>query len=127
MPRLLAFAPMIDSEFARLLLAHYGVAYTEMDNLFGWASLLTLARGGFGQVPLLYGDKLHLSGPRGIAEHFDEFCAPALRLFPRSESERKQLEIDWGRFNGDPAGWTVQIAYFPLAATTGRDGAGVPA
>jgi glutathione S-transferase len=114
MPRLLAFAPMIDSEFARLLLVHYGVAYTEMDNLFGWASLLTLAHGGFGQVPLLYGDKLHLSGPRSIAEHFDADCAPTLRLFPRSEPERTQLEIDWSSFNGDLAGWTARIAYFHL-------------
>ncbi len=44
--RLLTFAPMIDSELARLLLSHYRVLYVEEDHLFGWVSLLTLLRGG---------------------------------------------------------------------------------
>jgi hypothetical protein len=52
LPTLLTFAPMVDSETSRLLLAHYGIAYRESDHLFGWVSLLTLLHGG-GLVPLL--------------------------------------------------------------------------
>lgn len=109
---LLTFAPMIDSELCRLILGHYRIAYKERGHIFGWVSLLTLLHGGYGQVPLLYGRGLHLSGPRAMVDHFD--TSATNRLIPRNQAARQQVEADWNRYNGEMATDTAAIAYFHL-------------
>jgi hypothetical protein len=46
LPKLVTFAPMIDSETWRLLLQHYGIAYEEEPHAFLWGSFLALFRAG---------------------------------------------------------------------------------
>jgi hypothetical protein len=46
LPKLVTFAPMIDSETWRLLLQHYGIAYEEEPHAFLWGSILALFRAG---------------------------------------------------------------------------------
>jgi glutathione S-transferase len=114
LPTLLTFAPMVDSETSRLLLAHYGVAYRESDHLFGWVSLLTLLHGGKGLVPLLYGDGLRFTGPRPIAEHFDALVPVEHRLIPVDEALAPQVEADWQTYNGGMGADTAVFAYYHL-------------
>lgn len=111
---LLTFAPMVDSETARLLLAYYGVPYVERDHLFGWVSILTLLHGGSGRVPLLYWPEGRISGPRPIAEHFDAALPPAIRLFPEEALLAGQIAADWQMFNGEMGADTAVFAYFHL-------------
>lgn len=119
---LLTFAPMVDSETSRLLLRHYGMTYVERDHLFGWVSLLTLGHGGFGQVPLLYGPGLRLTGPSAITAHFDATAPAGRRLVRHVEpgSTPKQLtaairnDPDWQRFNGGLGMYMAVFAYYHL-------------
>jgi len=112
LPTLLTFAPMADSELARLLLAHYGIAYRERDHLFAWVSLLALLHGGTGRVPLLYGGGLRFSSPRGIANHFDPLAPADRRLIPPSLAS--QVEADWNTYNNGLALYTAVFAYYHL-------------
>lgn len=112
--RLLTFAPMVDSELCRLLLAHYGVSYAEERHVFGWASLLALLRGGTVRIPLLYGDGLALAGPRALAEHYDRTCPVERKLLPARQPLRTAVEADWERFNGRLAADMAVFAYFHL-------------
>jgi glutathione S-transferase len=114
LPTLLTFAPMVDSEMSRLLLAHHGVAYRERDHLFGWVSLLTMLHGGYGRVPLLYGDGLRLTGPRPIADHFDALAPLEHRLIPADAPLARQVESDWETYNGRLAFDTAVFAYYHL-------------
>ena len=98
--QLLTFAPMIDSELARLVLGHHSITFVERDHVFGWASILTLLHGGYGQVPLLHGQGLKLSGPRAMAVHFDRKAAPERRLLPSGQPRCQRVQADWARFNG---------------------------
>ncbi|MBV9834541.1 MAG: hypothetical protein JO055_09060 [Alphaproteobacteria bacterium] len=111
-PELLTFAPMIDSELARQLLRHYGVAYSEDDHLFGWVSLLTMRNGGFLQVPMLHGGGVRLDGPREIAEHYDPTMPADKRLFPPEQPLRTAIDADWERYNGSLAGDSAAVSYF---------------
>lgn len=110
--KLLTFAPMIDSELARLVLNHYKEPYCEADHLFGWVSLLTLLYGGYGQVPLLHGLGLHLSGPHAIAEHFDPTRPTDQRLLPREQPLRTSIDADWAYYNGGLAADVASVCYF---------------
>ncbi len=65
-------------------------------------------------MPLLHSRRIHLTGPHDIASYFDARCDPALRLVPREEPARTQVQSDWARFNGSIAAWTAPIAYFHL-------------
>jgi glutathione S-transferase len=111
---LLTFAPMVDSETSRLLLAHYGVDYQEQDRLFGWVSLLTMVHGGYGQVPLLYGGGLRITGPRAIVGHFDALAPPEHKLIPDDPALAAAAEADWQSFNGGMGADTAVFAYFHL-------------
>ncbi|WP_426955582.1 hypothetical protein [Muricoccus radiodurans] len=111
---LLTFAPMIDSELCRLLLDRYGVTYQEEPHLFGWASLLSLRRGGTLQVPLLYGGGLRLAGPRAMVDHFEPTCLRERKLLPARQPLRTQVEADWQQFHGPLADDTAALAYFHL-------------
>jgi glutathione S-transferase len=111
---LLTFAPMVDSETSRLLLAHYRVDYAERDHLFGWASLLTLLHGGYGQVPLLYGRGLRVTGPWGIVGHFDASAPPERKLIPDDPALAASAKADWERFNGEIGADAAVFAYFHL-------------
>jgi glutathione S-transferase len=111
---LMAFAPMIDSELARLILGHYAIDYQENDHQFGWVSLLTLFHGGFGQVPLLYGQHLHLTSPRAIVDYFDAKVAPERRLLPSTQPERQEMEAYWTQINEQLGFDPAVVSYFYL-------------
>ena len=111
--KLLTFAPMVDSETTRLLCRWYGIAYDEVDHLFGWVSLLTLLHGGYGRVPLLYGRGLHLSGPRPVVDRYDPLAAPVRRLLP-DWPDTAAVDADWEAYNGPFAIAVATIAYYHL-------------
>jgi glutathione S-transferase len=106
---------MVDSETTRLVCRWYGLAVAEQDHLFGWASILTLLHGGYGRVPLLYGDGLRLSGPRPVVERFDPLAAPERRLL-LGGCEAAGVEADWAAYNGALALDVAVFAYFHLLA-----------
>jgi len=111
---LLTFAPMVDSEFARLLLRHYRMPFREADHMFGWCSLVAIRHGGYGRIPLLHGDGPRLAGPRKIFAHFDPLAPAGHRLMPEDAVARQAVERDVLRFNGD-LGMDVAVAsYFHL-------------
>ena len=112
-PTLLTFAPMVDSETSRLLLAHYGIAYRERDHLLQRAAPTTLFYGGIVQIPLLYGSGLRLTGPRAISNHYEALAAPEHRLVP-GDGEAAQVEEDWKTYNGGLALHTAVFAYHHL-------------
>ncbi len=111
---MLTFGPMIDSELARLLLWHHGMPFAESRHVFGWASILTLLRGGTGRVPLVFGDGLRLSGPRAIVDHFETRCTPDRMLIPPHQPQRTKVESDWANFNSELALHSARVAYFHL-------------
>jgi glutathione S-transferase len=112
LPRLLTFAPMIDSETTRLVCRWYGVDHAEDDHLFGWVSLLTLLHGGYGRVPLIYGkvggEDVCFSGPRPLVDHCEPLANPARRLLPAG-AVGACADADWGAYNG---GFAVDVAVF---------------
>ena len=112
--RMLVFAPMIDSELARLLLHHYGLAYREERHLFGLVSILAVLHGGTPQVPLVYGGGIRLAGPRAIVSRYDPEGPAGRRLVPAGQLAAKRVEADWERFNGSLATETAAFAYFHL-------------
>ena len=111
---LLTFAPMVDSEFSRLLLAHYGLDWRERDHLFLWVSLLTFFHGGYGRVPLLYGPGVALSGPRPIVARYDPLAPAERRLIPDDPDLVKQVEADWHTYNDGLALDAARFVYFHL-------------
>lgn len=111
---LLTFAPMVDSEFTRLLLRHYRVAYREADHMFGWSSFVAIRHGGYGRVPLIYGKGMRLSGPRKVFAHFDPLAPAGNRLMPDDAVGRQAVERDVLRYNGDLALDVAVASYFHL-------------
>lgn len=111
-PSLLTFAPMIDSEFSRLVLAFHRVDYREEDHLFGWASILTLLHGGYGRIPLLYAKGLRVTSPRKIAAHFDALVPDERKLTPAEQNQQVTAEVE--RYNGQFAVDVATFAYFHL-------------
>jgi glutathione S-transferase len=111
---LLTFAPMVDSETSRLLLAHYDASYVERDHMFGWVSLLAMLHGGGAFIPYLYGGGLKLTGPRPIADHFDPALPEPSRLIPADAALSAQVEADWKTFNGQMGADTAVFSYFHL-------------
>jgi glutathione S-transferase len=111
---LLTFAPMIDCECSRFLLAHYGVPYAEAPHIFGWASVLAVFHGRTPQIPQLYGDGPTCVGPRAIFARYDMAATPEKRLMPADTMLAMQVNADWERFNGILAGSTAVLAYFHL-------------
>jgi glutathione S-transferase len=113
-PVLITFPPSLDSELARFLLVHYGVRHREQRHALVFSSFATLWHGFTPVFPLLYADGYRCRGPRAVVEHFETVCAPDRRLFPGDADQRRQVEADWGRFNGDLALATAAFAYFHL-------------
>jgi glutathione S-transferase len=111
---LLTFPPMIDSELSRFVLWRYQIPYREEPHIFGWASVLTLLRGGNGRIPLLHGSGLRLTGPRAIVDHFEGTCPLDRKLLPARQPLRTRVEADWDRFNGELAAHTAVVAYYHL-------------
>ena len=111
---LLTFEPMVDSQCARLLLAHYGVRYREQDYMPGWGSLVALVRYGNAHLPVLSGKGYTIASPRPMAEHFEKGVAEERKLIPSPGPLRDEVEADWALFNGKMGGWTAQYAYFHL-------------
>ena len=96
--RMLTFAPTLDSETARLACRWYGVDYEEEDHLFGWSSLLVIAKGGKGANPLLYGKGERINGSRGIVARFDPE-APTGRRLLGTGPEAECVAADWQAYN----------------------------
>ncbi len=113
-PVLITFPPSLDSELARFLLQHYGVAYREQQHAFIFSTFATLWRGSTVIFPLLYDESLHLAGPKPIAAHYDKHCAPELRLWPDLPQARKLVTADWTVFNQSLAFATAVFAYYHL-------------
>jgi glutathione S-transferase len=111
---LLTFAPMVDSELCRLVLAHYAVAYRESPHVFGWGSILSLWHGWTPVIPLLYGNGFRLSGPRSIVNHYEDVCSHDKMLVPSQQPLRTHVEDDWNLYNGELALYTAVVAYFHL-------------
>ena len=111
---MLTFAPMIDSELSRLILTHYAIPYREEPHIFGWASILTLLRGGYGRVPLIHGGGRRLSSPRAVIDDLDPLFAEDRALLPARQPLRTQVEAAWERYNGELAIHTARVAYFHL-------------
>ncbi len=107
---LLTFAPMIDSEAARMLLGYYRHPYVEKDRLFGWVSLLTLLSGGYGRIPLVSGDGKAMSSPREIATRYDG-ADPLRRLIAAGSTD---AETEWTRFNWTFGSDVAAVAYYHL-------------
>jgi len=113
-PRLLTFAPMIDSELSRLVLRYHAIEFDEQDHIFGWASLLTLLYGGYGRIPILMAGGPALSGSQAIAEHFDRISEPGRRLFPTDQPAMLRVEADFALFNGSLGGDVAALCYFHM-------------
>ncbi len=111
--RMLTFAPMVDSETMRLLCRWYGISYAEDDHLFGWVSLLTILSGGYGRVPLLYGEGLQLSGPRALVDRCEPAVPQGKRLLP-AWPDTASVEADWDAYNGAYAIDVAVFAYYHL-------------
>jgi glutathione S-transferase len=111
---MLTFGPMIDSELSRFVLWRYALPYREVRHIFGWVSVLALLRGGTGQIPLITGDGLRLTGPRAIVDHFDPLSDTSRVLIPPTQPLRVQVEADWNSFNEELAVYTRRVAYFHL-------------
>ena len=113
-PKLITFAPMIDSETWRLLLHHYGVVYEEEPHAFIWGSFLALFRAGSPQVPALCGGRLNLVGPDTAIARWDAEQPPGHALIPADPMKRAIAQDDWTQFHGTLATCTARLAYYHL-------------
>jgi glutathione S-transferase len=113
-PKMLTFAPMVDSETTRLVCRYYGVDFEEHDHLFGWVSLLAKLRGGTGFIPLLYSKDFKLTGPGPVAERFDATLPPERRLFPPDQPLAAEVAADWKTYNGGMGADVAVFSYFHL-------------
>lgn len=111
---MLTFAPMIDSELSRLVLAYHDENFCEERHIFGWASILALLRGFSLQIPLLSREGIRMVGPRALSDHLDTLCPADQMLVPSTQPLNSQIEEDWLRFNGDLGSATAVFAYFHL-------------
>lgn len=113
-PKMLTFAPMVDSETTRLVCRYYGVDIDERDHLFGWVSLLTLFHGGNGLIPLVYGKGFALTGPAKVIRHFDPGLPPERRLSPNEAPLAGEVARDWKTYNGGMGHDIAVFAYYHL-------------
>ena len=114
LPKLITFAPMIDSETWRLLLQHYRIAYEEEPHAFLWGSILALFRAGSVQVPALIGDGLKLVDPQTAIDRWDAAQPPGHALIPADPVMKAVAQEDWTLFHGTLATCTARLAYFHL-------------
>lgn len=96
--RMLTFAPTLDSETARLACRWYGIAYEEEDHLFGWSSILGIAKGGMGANPLLYTTGERINGSRAVIARFDPE-APHCRRLLGEGADAACIACDWQAYN----------------------------
>lgn len=115
--KLLAFEPMVNGEATRCVLEHYRISYQEIDRLFGWANIRTFFHGGYGGLPVLYGNGVRLTGPVPIIRRFDaERGRP--RLLPPEQPLRREIEAGWRRFIPGLSSGVVPLAYYHLLPQT---------
>lgn len=110
---LLTFAPMLDSEMARLLLDHYGVRYRERDHLVMIATLLAKMRGG-ADLPLLTGPGTNVAKPRAMADWGDAQMPEPRKLVPSDPALAQMVAQDWGTYNGGMGAAVAIYSYFHL-------------
>src|SRR5688572_18156218 len=97
--RLITFPPSQDSELARFMLDHYGIAYTEKRHTLIFSSLVSLVKARTILFPALYGDGPPLAGPLNIGMQFENRAPSELKLIP-PQVDRKSLDADWAFFHG---------------------------
>lgn len=115
--KLLAFAPMVNGEATRCVLEHYRIPYQEVDRLIGWANIRTILHGGYGGLPVLYGNGVRLTGPVPIVRRFDaERGRP--RLLPAEQPLRREIEAGWRRFLPGLSSGVAPLAYYHLLPQT---------
>ena len=114
MPTILTFRPMIDSEGARLVLAHHDIAFDESDHVFGWVSLLTVLKGGSTALPMVYGGGIKTSGLRPLIDLLDGKAKPERRLIPPDPALHDMVEADWNSFNVQMGAAVAVVAYYHL-------------
>jgi glutathione S-transferase len=110
---LITFPPSLDSEFARFLLTHYGVAYREQRHVIPISSFYTLRHGRTVLFPLLYGDDVRLDRVRKLIDHFEPRVAQDRRLIPPDVDETR-VHADWKLFHSELGGATTVLAYHHL-------------
>lgn len=114
LPRLLTFAPMVDSEVFRLLFAHYDIPYEEEPHAFVWAPVLALVRVGSLQIPALYGAGMRVVDPGTVIERWDAAQPPGHALIPTDPARSATARRDWATFHGPLADSTARLAYYHL-------------
>ena len=98
---MLTFAPMIDSEFCRFLLTHYGVNYSEERYMVWVVALIAYLRNRSTNIPLVQGPGFKLVGPKALCDHYEPLAAPAGRLVPAAD--RDQIENDFHAITANSA------------------------
>lgn len=109
---MLTFAPMIDSETCRLLLAHYGIAYREDDHLITIASLLAQIRSGATVLPLVTGPGTKVASPYALTQWGDAKVANPFKLIPADLAS--DVATDWQTYNGGMGAAVAIYAYYHL-------------
>ena len=111
---MITFAPTLDSEQARLLLAYHGVPCRERDHLIPFVFLPAWVHSGGIKVPVVYGKGVTAVGPRPLAEHYDALVPAEHRLVPVEAPLARQFEADWQLYNGTMSTGTAIFAYYHL-------------
>ena len=127
---LVTFPPSLDSELARFLLDHHGVAYRERRHTLVLSSLVTLVRAGTVRFPVLYGRGVRLDRALDLAAHLADTRPPERGLLPPG-IDRARAREDWTLFNITLGTATTVLAYSHLLPhrelLTGPLGEGTPA
>jgi glutathione S-transferase len=108
--RLITFPPSVDSETARWILAHHGVAYREVRQSAVGAGLRTVWHRA--AIPILFRGGAKLSPSRPILDHLDARAAPERRLLPQEPGLAAEAETLWREYNGEMGVWIARFVYF---------------
>ena len=111
---MLTFAPMLDSEMARLLLAHYAIDYREQNHLMIVTTLLAKIRSGGTVLPLIQGPGMSVASPHALADWGDANLPGAARLTPADPALAQMVAADWATYNGGMGAAVAIYAYYHL-------------
>src|SRR4030095_11404281 len=107
--RLIAFPPSVDTETARGILGHHGVAFREVRQSALGAALRTLWHRA--KIPILFAEGAKRSPSRPIADLLDADAPPERRLVPDDPALAAQIEPLWEELNGRLGLWVAQWIY----------------
>jgi glutathione S-transferase len=109
---LLTFPPSIDSELARFVLHHHGVAHAEERHVMPFSSVFSLIHGRSVRFPLLYGDGVRCYTVRQIVDHCETLADAEHRLIPPDLGG--VLRDDWKLLHSRLNSGTTVLAYHHL-------------